>query len=139
MEERPKISDKFRGICYVPNSVDFSMFTTEDVKKLCVTKIVTSSTFDNLGHPIGGGLYDKALGKQNLFLKLYLVTTFLLGPLNARADPCGTCFQNYYTCPGHFGYIELTLPVLNPLFTKIISILLKISCLSCYHVQIPSM
>lgn len=41
-------------------------------------------------------------------------------------------------CPGHFGYIELPLPVINPLFHKIIGTILKMSCLQCHLIQIPS-
>ena len=28
---------------------------------------------------------------------------------------CATCQQGYMACPGHFGHIELAVPVYNPL------------------------
>lgn len=41
-------------------------------------------------------------------------------------------------CSGHFGHIELPVPVVNPLFHKALSMLLKLSCLSCFKLQVPS-
>lgn len=103
------------------DGITFSMLTYEEIKKLCVTKIVTPITMDSLGYPIAGGLYDKALG-----------------PLTEKSEPCGTCFQNIFQCPGHFGYIELPLPLVNPLFHKIVGTILRLSCLSCFRIQVPS-
>lgn len=57
--------------------------------------------------------------------------------MSEQADPCGTCFQNIYNCPGHFGHIELPLPTINPLYHKLISLLLRMSCLNCYSIQLP--
>lgn len=45
------------------DSVKFSMFTSEDVRKLSVAKIITANVLDNLGHPLPGGLYDPVMGK----------------------------------------------------------------------------
>ncbi|KRT85876.1 hypothetical protein AMK59_2987, partial [Oryctes borbonicus] len=103
-----------------PDNIIFSVFTEEDIKKLSVLKICSAITFDALGYPVSGGLYDKCLG-----------------PISERGDPCGTCFQNIYQCPGHYGHIELPLPVINPVFSKIIATILKITCFSCYRIQIP--
>lgn len=46
-----------------PDKVLFSLFTTEEIKKMCVMQIITPLMLDPLGHPIPGGLYDKRLGK----------------------------------------------------------------------------
>lgn len=100
-------------------SIVFSLFTPEDIKKLCTTKMITSLSFDPMGYPLAGGLYDKALG-----------------PLSEKSDPCSTCKKNYNDCPGHFGYIDLPLPVINPLFHKIIQNIIKITCLSCFRMQV---
>nr|XP_022906848.1 DNA-directed RNA polymerase I subunit RPA1 [Onthophagus taurus] len=102
------------------DAVEFSVFTAEEIRKLSVVKICSPLTFDALGYPLPGGLYDK-----------------LMGPLSDRSEPCGTCFQNIYQCPGHFGHIELTLPVVNGLFTKFILMVLKLTCFHCYHIRIP--
>lgn len=46
--------------------------------------------------------------------------------------PCGTCGGNEATCPGHFGFINLTYPVVNPLFVNsVLRPVLKALCLTC--------
>lgn len=47
------------------SSVDFTVFTTEDILKTSVKQIVNPLTFDETSihiRPNGGGLYDPALG-----------------------------------------------------------------------------
>lgn len=51
------------NIHLVPENINFSLFTTEQIKKLCVTRIVTPLMLDALGHPLPGGLYDNKLGE----------------------------------------------------------------------------
>lgn len=104
-----------------PDKLSFSLFSAEQIRKMSVTKIITPLMLDALGHPIPGGLYDMKLG-----------------PYSDQGELCGTCNKTFTNCPGHFGYIELPLPTVNPLFHKIIGMILKISCLSCYHIQIPT-
>ncbi len=43
-------------------SVDFGFLSPEEIRKLSVKRIQCSTTFDNLLHPVPGGLYDTALG-----------------------------------------------------------------------------
>lgn len=45
-----------------PSNVVFSMFTAEEIRTLSVTKIYTPLTFNSLGNPLPGGLYDPSLG-----------------------------------------------------------------------------
>nr|XP_031847048.1 DNA-directed RNA polymerase I subunit RPA1 [Nomia melanderi]XP_031847057.1 DNA-directed RNA polymerase I subunit RPA1 [Nomia melanderi] len=103
-----------------PSCLMFSMFTANDIRNLSVTKIRTPLSFNVLGHPLKGGLYDPSLG-----------------PLQESSDPCGTCGCNVYKCPGHFGHIELPVPVVNPLFHKGLFMLIKLTCLQCSLLQIP--
>ncbi|XP_004925181.2 DNA-directed RNA polymerase I subunit RPA1 [Bombyx mori] len=102
-----------------PEHIQFLMFTDEDIKKLSVTKITQIQSFDAIGNPTKGGLYDSALG-----------------PLRDRNDNCETCNNSLLHCPGHFGHIELPLVVINPLFTKSIYMLFRISCLKCFRIQL---
>lgn len=102
-----------------PDEIVFSLFTEEELRKLCLVKIRTPITFDALGYSLAEGLYDKAMG-----------------PLN-KDENCSTCFLNIYKCPGHFGIIDLPLPVVNPLFHKLIATILRISCLKCFRIQLP--
>ncbi|XP_026734757.1 DNA-directed RNA polymerase I subunit RPA1 [Trichoplusia ni] len=101
-----------------PDYVQFLMFSDEDVKKLSVAKITNIQSFDSLGNPTKGGLYDSALG-----------------PLRDRNETCLTCNNVLLHCPGHFGHIELPLVVVNPLFMKNIYTLFRVSCLKCFKIQ----
>lgn len=62
MKRQFKRTDVMRPKHLIMDSAEFTMFTKEEIKKLCVMKILTPLTFDNLSHPISGGLYDKMLG-----------------------------------------------------------------------------
>ncbi|XP_071637710.1 DNA-directed RNA polymerase I subunit RPA1 isoform X2 [Temnothorax longispinosus] len=99
----------------------FSIFTANDIRNLSVTKIRTPLSFNILGHPLKGGLYDPSLGTTK-----------------NSSELCSTCGHSGFKCPGHFGHIELPVPVVNPLFHKALSMLLKLSCLSCFTLQVPS-
>lgn len=98
----------------------FSVFTANDIRNLSVTKIRTPLSFNILGHPLKGGLYDPSLGTTRSYSEL-----------------CSTCGYSSVKCSGHFGHIELPVPVVNPLFHKGLSTLLKLSCLNCFTLQIP--
>lgn len=41
----------------------FSIFSSKNLKALSVAKIVTPLVFDQLGHPLPGGLYDQKMGE----------------------------------------------------------------------------
>lgn len=105
---------------FKPKSVEFDVWSEEDIKKLSVAKIHTFIPFDALGYPIAGGPYDPRLG-----------------PLKFNSDPCATCGNNLMKCSGHYGHIELPFPVFNPLFTPIVANILKASCLNCFSVLVP--
>ncbi|XP_046471345.1 DNA-directed RNA polymerase I subunit RPA1 isoform X1 [Neodiprion pinetum] len=104
----------------VLENLEFSMFTNEDIRNLSVTKISTPLSFNILGNPLKGGLYDP-----------------VLGPVSEKSDPCGTCGGNITKCSGHFGHIDLPLPVVNPLFHKQLASIIKLTCLRCFKLQVP--
>uniref|UniRef100_UPI00358E2EE4 DNA-directed RNA polymerase I subunit RPA1 n=1 Tax=Myxine glutinosa TaxID=7769 RepID=UPI00358E2EE4 len=100
-------------------SVSFSVFSSEEIRKLSVKLIQSPQVLDPLGSPLPGGLYDLSLGPP--------------GP----QDVCTTCCQRLGHCPGHPGHIELPLPVYNPLFFNNLYKLLRGSCLSCHRLTCP--
>ncbi|KAM3962676.1 LOW QUALITY PROTEIN: RNA polymerase I subunit RpI1 [Aphomia sociella] len=119
MASKSSFTSALTGMTSVdPDAVQFLMFNDEDVKKLSVVKITNMTSFDAIGNPTQGGLYDCALG-----------------PVRDRFDSCATCGNSMLHCPGHFGHIELPLPVVNPLFSKTIYSLFRISCLKCFKIQ----
>lgn len=67
-------------------------------RKLSIKAITNPQILDNVGNPAPGGLYDLALGPSD------------------NKEVCSSCMQDYNNCPGHFGHVELPLPVYNPLF-----------------------
>ncbi|GES96144.1 DNA-directed RNA polymerase I complex large subunit Nuc1 [Rhizophagus clarus] len=96
----------------------FSCYTSEEIKKLSVKEIFNPVIFDAVGIPNEGGLYDHALGP-------FTHNTY-----------CGTCNLDFFRCPGHFGHIELPVPVYNPLFFVHSLALLRSICLECHHFKL---
>ena len=100
------------------NCVRFSLYTDDEIRKLSVKCIRNPQTFDHFGNPTYGGLYDPALGPAD------------------RDDVCTTCGQGSMYCPGHFGHIELKLPVYHPLFMKLLVTILRSTCFQCHKVDV---
>ncbi|CAD1810725.1 RNA polymerase Rpb1, domain 5 family protein [Candida parapsilosis] len=98
-------------------SVDFGVLSDNEVQKLSSKQITNPIVFDNLGHPVNGGLYDLSLGA---FLR----------------NVCTTCGLDEKFCPGHMGHIELPVPVYNPMFFNQLYIFLRSSCLYCHHFKL---
>ena len=97
------------------SGINFEYFNAEEIHKLSVKEITVPQALDRLLNPIQNGLYDLALG-----------------PLD-KNDICLTCNLDYFQCPGHFGHINLVLPVYNPIFFKELVKLLRATCFSCHH------
>lgn len=58
-----KLKSKGQTILHLnPSALSFSLFTRDEIKKLSEVKITTPLSFNALGHPLKGGLYDPALG-----------------------------------------------------------------------------
>lgn len=53
-----------------------------------------------------------------------------MGP-RTSSEKCITCKRVYIDCPGHFGHIILSEPVINPLFYRSVIKLLKLICKNC--------
>ncbi|KAG7096730.1 hypothetical protein E1B28_004143 [Marasmius oreades] len=98
--------------------ISFSFLTPEDARSISVKQIVNPVLLDALNRPNIGGLYDPALGP------------------NERSDICATCKLGYFTCPGHFGHIELPAPVFHPLFFANMYNLFRATCLFCHRFKI---
>lgn len=95
-------------------------YTDEDVRRRSVCEITSSIAMDALGTPLPNGVNDPRLGPQDSV---------------ASNAPCVTCCQRHQFCPGHFGHIELCVPVYHPLlFGKIVE-LLRIKCLACHKLR----
>uniref|UniRef100_A0A3B5AX27 DNA-directed RNA polymerase n=1 Tax=Stegastes partitus TaxID=144197 RepID=A0A3B5AX27_9TELE len=99
--------------------MSFSMYSAEELRKLSVKTITNSRFLDAVGNVAPSGLYDLALGPAD------------------NKEVCSTCCQNFNTCPGHLGHVELPLPVYNPLFFDKLYLLIRGSCLACHTLTCP--
>ncbi|KAB5591960.1 DNA-directed RNA polymerase [Ceratobasidium theobromae] len=121
---RPSMPEK-TGSCYGMDvghpivshvkSISFSFLSSQDVRRISVKQVVNPVLLDDLNRPNIGGLYDPALGPSE------------------RGDVCATCCLNSFSCPGHFGHIELPSPVFHPLFMINMLNLLRGVCMWCHQ------
>lgn len=102
-----------------PSHLEFSLYSGDEIRKLSVANIITGQSFDQLGHPLPGGLFDAAMGNYG----------------DRCRDPCKTCLT-IANCPGHMGHIELSALTYNPFFMRLALDILKNSCLLCHKLQI---
>ncbi len=103
----------------VVDEIHFGLFSPQDIRKLSVVEIQTPDTYDEDGAPITAGLMDGRLGT-----------------LEPR-QRCRTCGNTAIRCPGHFGHIELAVPIIHIEFTKIIHDLLRVTCRNCGRILLP--
>jgi DNA-directed RNA polymerase subunit A' len=103
----------------VIDQVYFGLFSPQDIRRQSVAEIQTADTYDEDGAPITSGLMDGRLGT-----------------LEPR-QRCKTCGNTAIRCPGHFGHIELAVPIIHIEFTKIIHNLLQATCRNCGRILLP--
>jgi DNA-directed RNA polymerase subunit A' len=103
----------------VVNEVNFGIIPPQEVRRLSVAEIQTADTYDEDGAPITSGLMDGRLGT-----------------LEPR-QRCRTCGNTAIRCPGHFGHVELAVPVVHIEFTKTIHNLLRATCRNCGRILLP--
>jgi DNA-directed RNA polymerase subunit A' len=103
----------------VVDEISFGLFSPQEIRKLSVVEIQTPDTYDEDGAPITVGLMDGRLGT-----------------LEPR-QRCRTCGNTAARCPGHFGHIELAVPIIHIEFTKLIYDLLRATCRNCGRILLP--
>jgi len=99
--------------------IRFGIVSPQEIRKLSVVEIQTADTYDEDGAVIPSGLMDSRLG--------------VLEP----GQRCRTCGNTATRCPGHFGHIELAVPIIHVEFTKKIQDLLQAFCRNCGRVLLP--
>ncbi|KAL9118312.1 MAG: hypothetical protein Q9187_005144, partial [Circinaria calcarea] len=94
--------------------IQFGLLSPEEIKNMSVAHIEYPETMDEQKQrPRELGLNDPKLGSID------------------RAFKCATCDENMSECPGHFGHIELAVPVYHPGFMTKIKKVLEIVCHNC--------
>jgi DNA-directed RNA polymerase subunit A' len=96
--------------------LQFALLSPEEIRRMSAVKVITADTYDDDGYPIEMGLMDMHLG--------------VIEP-NLR---CKTCGGRVNDCPGHFGVIELAMPVIHVGYAKEIRRLLQSTCRACGRV-----
>ena len=98
--------------------IEFGIVSPEMIKQMGVGKITKTELYDQEGYPIEGGLMDPRLGVVDPGVR------------------CRTCGGNVGECQGHFGYLELTKPLVHVHYAKIILSLLKMFCKKCGRILV---
>ena len=91
----------------------FSLINPDEFRKYSVCEVTLTDLYCKNKEPKFQGINDPRMG---------IIDNHLL---------CETCKNTMQECPGHFGHIELTLPVYNPLFINKVITILNIVCSNC--------
>src|SRR2546428_442309 len=102
-----------RGVTKRIASIKFALLSPDEIRRMSATKIITADTYDDDGFPIDMGLMDSHLGVIEPGLR------------------CKTCGGKVDDCPGHFGHIDLAMPVIHVGYVKDIKKLLQATCRKC--------
>ncbi len=101
-------------------SIDFKFMSPKMIKDMSAVKIEQAELYDPDGYPIDSGLCDLRLGVVDPGLR------------------CRTCGGTIGQCQGHFGHLELTKPVIHPLYGKKVYMILRSICRSCSRLLVTS-
>src|SRR2546428_3874558 len=102
-----------RGLTKGIRPIRFDLLRPDEIRQMSATKIITADTYDDDGFPIDMGLMDSHLGVIEPGLR------------------CKTCGGKVDDCPGHFGHIDLAMPVIHVGHVKEIKKLLQATCRRC--------
>eukprot|EP00258_Populus_trichocarpa_P001242 XP_002300065.2 DNA-directed RNA polymerase III subunit 1 isoform X1 [Populus trichocarpa] len=99
-------------------SIQFSTMSGSDILKASECQVHLGQYYDANKKAIVGGLLDTRMGAPN------------------KHGTCQTCGGSFTDCPGHFGYLNLVLPVYNVGYLSTILDILKCICKSCSRVLV---
>ncbi len=102
------------------HGITFGLFSPSIIRKLSVAEVFMADTYDEDGVSITSGLMDGRFGT-----------------LEPR-QRCQTCGNTASICPGHFGHVELAVPVIHPSFAKLIHKLLNMTCRNCGRIPLSN-
>ena len=104
-----------RSITKKIGNLSFAVLSPNEIRKMSATKVITADTYDDDGFPITMGLMDQRLS--------------VIEP-GLRCKTCGLKVGKD-KCPGHFGHIDLAMPVVHVGFVKTIRNSLRSTCRKC--------
>lgn len=98
-------------------SVQFGLLDPERVRRQSVVPITTSALYTRQ-LPAPGGLNDLQMGTCD------------------RRMHCGTCRHDIIKCPGHFGHLDLAVPMYHVSMIPIVIKMLRCVCVFCSHLLV---
>ena len=99
--------------------VEFKVLSPEDIRRISHVEIKNAKTFHK-GLPCEYGLLDARMGTCS------------------KSVPCATCKSYIEECPGHYGHIELPVPVYNISFLSHTVKILNAVCCFCSRLLLSS-
>jgi DNA-directed RNA polymerase subunit A' len=93
--------------------ISFGVVSPQLVKKIGVVNVITPEIYDADGYPVKKGLMDPGMG---------VIDPGLM---------CKTCGGRMKTCLGHFGFINLSKPVVHILYAQTAYDILRTTCGEC--------
>jgi len=91
-------------------SIQFGILSSKEILARSVVE-VTSAKISN--DSLENTVYDPRMGVME------------------RNKICPTCEQDCRHCPGHFGHISLSIPIIHPLLYKFVLQMLRVLCVKC--------
>ena len=102
-----------RQFQHLVKGVQFGIMTGEALAQYAAVEVHHGHLYDHQGAPVPFGCNDERMG------------------VNVRGGLCGTCGEPHETCPGHFGYVRLELPVFHVGYFRHTQQVLQCICKSC--------
>ena len=96
--------------------VQFGIMTGEALTQYASAEVHHGHLYDNNGQPVPYGCNDVRMG------------------VNVRGGLCGTCGEPHETCPGHFGSVQLELPVFHVGYFRHTQQVLQCICKTCARI-----
>lgn len=94
--------------------INFELMSSDEIKKYSGILINESKQTGE------GSIYDNRMGMDSDFDE------------HGNKAKCMTCDGSHQECDGHFGYIELSVPILNPNYINQIMEYLSLRCIYCF-------
>ncbi|XP_058185181.1 DNA-directed RNA polymerase II subunit RPB1-like isoform X2 [Rhododendron vialii] len=94
------------------SAVQFGILSPDEIRQMSVAEIHHGETMEK-GRPKVGGLSDPRLGTIDRRMK------------------CETCTGSMAECPGHFGHLELAIPMFHIGFMKTVLSIMRCVCFNC--------
>ncbi|KAI8114773.1 DNA-directed RNA polymerase III subunit RPC1 [Lucilia cuprina] len=98
--------------------VQFSISSPEEIQQESHLRIVSKNLYQAQRQPVPYGVLDRRMG------------------VSSKDSSCETCGQGLNECIGHFGYLDLSLPVFHIGHFRSTINILQMICKSCSHVML---